>query len=104
MAKVWHLPCAVDLGAAEAWGDLKKIDTGSSIYADDNMATVQDKLDRITDSLHGFVPAVDYLVLVGDPAMLVAIGMELGYSGHVIRCLKWDRQAGAYFEMSLNMA
>lgn len=85
------------------WGTVKPL-FKTHIYPDtaDSIAALQ---NQVRTALADFRRDVDFIGLLGDPALIALTMMVLGFSLSTakVRVLKWDRHLGAYYPIVLEV-
>lgn len=82
----------VDVTPAKLFGDLRFIFPPGM-----NVQDMRAAAETMKVALRDFDPASDYLLPMGDPALMVLAAAQLGSRWVDFKILKWDRHSGAYF-------
>ncbi len=91
-----------DFSDAQRFGELVPMVAGG-VFPDDSNERVDSALGIMGSLLQGFDPHRDYLLLTGDPALIIMAGLLVG-SAHTlvpIQCLKYDRESRAYYKITI---
>lgn len=90
----------VDIVPAREFGELKII-----IPSGINLPTAEIAVEQVRKGLLEFKPESDYLLLLGDPLLIVAataiIASDASLKLMPLKLLKWDRRQSRYFDYSL---
>ena len=97
--RVFHPPTNHNVRAAAEFGELVPLCRSFQIYPDDPPQIIDQKVDDLCSKLDQFNPVSDYVLMVGDPVALVAIGAKLSRVNFQV--LKFDREEGAYYSINL---
>jgi hypothetical protein len=90
----------VDVTAAQAFGELYPLLPGGRLPTHNHGAL----LESLAQALSDFDPEKDYLVFMGDPAIILAVGMLLGLRGvETIQVLRWDPKHSSYTVMRMDL-
>ena len=86
-----------DFGAASPYGEAVLL-SFRSVYPDE-LWKIPETTDVLRHKLAAFNPALDYLLLSGDPAIIAMCSAIIARSRpqSVINLLKWDRENKAYY-------
>lgn len=88
---------AFDFSAAEKYGEIEVLAPNGR-----NVIATPELRDSIFERLKRFDPAEDYIIPVGDYALIFMIGLVLGERFGKVRILRWVPGAEAYRPMLLN--
>lgn len=88
-----------NLAHALTYGELVILEQQDYPLFTDGRPVVQ----RLRNKLRDFNPALDYLLLVGDPILMALCFQIVSDTCSFIRVLKWDRQASRYVPVNINL-
>lgn len=94
------------------YSDLKRFGqpvflTQRSIYPDETDVYVPVVMRAVADGMKNYLPALDYIALAADPAIIAIVVMNairsIGYRAGVIRLLKWDGAERSYYPIEVSL-
>lgn len=88
----------VDVTPAKLFGELRFIFPPGMNVQDMSAAA-----EQMAAALEDFDPGTDYLLPMGDPALMTLAAAQLGARFEQFRILKWDRHSGAYFVHAISI-
>ena len=98
-------------GLVNDWGMLGNDSLGDCVIAGADHAVMlwtteggKEAIAKMRVKLHSYDPAMDYLLLTGDP-IWIGICMTILFGGNTttIMCLKWDKQTKQYLPITINL-
>ena len=91
-----------DFSDARRFGQLVPL-VERDIFADDAEERSAKVAAIIDAKLRDFLPKFDYILLTGDPAAIISVGLWLGYAygGQAVRVLKWDKENHGYYAIEV---
>ncbi len=95
----------LDLSGLDQFGKKITIFTRST-YPDEADKRIQFMVNRAKSvfNRYEYNPDIDYVALVGDPLGIAVSFMIMGARGlDTVRCLKYDRQERAYYEIVIEL-
>ena len=84
-----------NLTTATKFGELKALLPFKQIVFD-----TKKYLDIVRNGLKDFNPPEDYILLIGDPIAITLVSVAISES---FKVLKWDRDQGNYFPITINL-
>lgn len=60
-------------------------------------------LRRVREGLKDYDPETDFIILTGDPLLILAVGGFITEAHGKVRCLKWDRQNEKYLFVEMQL-
>lgn len=90
-----------DLSGVRELGVLKFLSESKGIFPDLTVEEVKFMVAEIRGNIRDYMRDGDYLLLVGDPAVIFLCGRIVAECGKRVRLLKYDRQGDGYYEITI---